>query len=109
MRALALFLASFFSGVTRWLFGFINSKVNYAIAAFVVSGTCMAALVVVFKSLIGLLIIPAVYSPWYAQFVMAFFACWPSNAETCIAACWSADIAVFLYRYRVRLFALVYS
>lgn len=107
MGKLAAFLASFFTSISGWLFSYFSSKVAYGLAALTVSAACLAALFVAFKSLVGLLVLPAAVYPWYGTFVMAFFACWPSNAETCLALCWSADILLFLYNYRARLISLV--
>lgn len=107
MRNIMVFLASFFTSVFTWVAGFLGSKVAYGVAALAVSAAALLALFVAFKALVGLLVVPTVAYPWYGQFVMAFFACWPSNAETCLSICWSADILVFLYKYRQRLIALV--
>ena len=63
---------------------------------------CMALQV----ALVGYLLLPALVSSAAEPFVMSFYACWPSNAETCVSIIFGSDIAVFLYKYRLRLIAL---
>lgn len=105
MGRIAVFLGSFFTTVFSWLSKYLGAKVATTGAIAVVSLSLLVALTAFLKSIVyGL----AVMVP-YESFLMGFYACWPSNAETCIATCFSADIAVFMYKYKNRLMALVTS
>lgn len=99
MPALAAFLSSVFGSFFSLFSAWLSAKAAMAAAIVAVSLAMTAALFLVIKGLVVGLIGAVPYEP----FVMGFFACWPSNAETCIAACFGADIAVFLYRYKVGL------
>jgi hypothetical protein len=103
MVKLALLLANLFGTFFGWFSGFLASKVAIVASVVAASLLLVVALFIAMKALtVGLVaLVP------YESFRMAFWACWPSNAETCVAACWGADIAVFLYRFRIRLLALV--
>lgn len=103
MARIAAFLASFFGSAFTWFSGWLGSKIGMVAAIVTVSLASLLALFATMKVLVVGLVSAVPYEP----FVMGFFACWPSNAETCIAACWAADIAVFLYRYKMRVIALV--
>jgi len=103
MARLALFLGSFFTTVFAWLAPYIGSRFAIVATVVTVSLSMVAALFVAAKSLVVGVVSLVPYEP----FVMAFFACWPSNAETCIAACFGVDMVVFLYKYKTRLVALV--
>lgn len=103
MARIAAFLASFFGSVFTWFSGWLSSKVAMVAAIVTVSLASLVALFAAMKVLVVGLVSTVPYEP----FVMGFYACWPSNAETCISACWAADIAVFLYKYKMRVLALV--
>ena len=105
MGKIAVFLATFFSAVFTWISKYIGAKLGAAAAVAVVSLSMLVALTYLMKGLLFDLVWLVPYEP----FLMAFYACWPSNAETCIATCFSADIAVFMYKYKNRLMALVSS
>lgn len=99
MPALAAFLSSVFGSLFSLFSAWLSAKAAMAAAIVAVSLAATAALFLVVKGLI----IGLVGSVPYEPFVMGFYAVWPSNAETCIAACFGADIAIFLYRYKMGL------
>jgi hypothetical protein len=92
---LSTIFTSIFSIFAAWL-----TARTAAIAAVVaVSLSLTVALFLAIKLLVVGLMVAVTYEP----LVMGFWAVWPSNAEACIAACFGADVAVFLYRYKVSL------
>lgn len=99
MGRLAAFLASFFTSTFSLFSGWMASKIGMGVAVAAVSLTITTALFLLMKSLLR----TAILSVPYEHFVMGFWACWPSNGETCIAVCLGIDVAVFLYRYKVGL------
>lgn len=103
MRSLAAWLASLMAS----LFGAFSARIGLKaalVATLVVTSMALTTgLFVAAKLLVNGLVSAVPYEP----FVMGFFACWPDNAETCIAACFGVDVLVFGYRYKDRLlFAL---
>jgi hypothetical protein len=103
MGRLATFLAGFFGTIFTWFSGFVTSKViTSSIVIAVAAGIVMTA----YTSLTALIqgIVSLVEDE---TFRMIFWACWPANAEACLAACWGADIALFLWRFRTKLLALL--
>lgn len=99
MARLAAFLASFFTSSFGLISGWLSSKIGIGLAISAVSLTITTALFVAMKSMLK----TAVQAVPYEPFVMGFWACWPSNGETCIAVCLGIDVAVFIYRYKVGL------
>lgn len=103
MARLAVLIADLFATAFGWFSGYLGSKVAVVLA---VVATSLTLVVTFFIALKALTIGVVSYVP-YEPFRMGFWACWPSNAETCVAACWGADVAAFLYRYRLRVMALI--
>ncbi len=95
MGAIITAIGSFFA----FIVSVVGAKTAFIVAIGAVSLSITAALFLAIKALIAGLMVTVGYQP----FVMAFWALWPSNAETCIAACLGADVAVFLYRYKLHL------
>jgi hypothetical protein len=100
---LAVLIAELFGTAFSWLAGYIGVKVAVSAALTV---TALALVTVLFFSLKALTVGVVSLVP-YESFQMAFWSCWPSNAEACLTACWGADIAVFTYNLRSRLLALL--
>lgn len=86
-----------------WIVSWIGAKAGLIATVATVSLALTAAAFVAIKALIVGLVSLVTYEP----FLMAFWACWPANAETCIAACLGADLVVFLYRYKMNLMAIL--
>lgn len=103
MGRIAIFLGSVFATAYEWFSKYLFSKVALVGAVSVAS----LAAIVAFYAALKLLIVGCVAAVPNETFRMAFYACWPSNAETCVAACWGADVAAFVYKYRARLMMLV--
>lgn len=106
MAKLAAFLASFFANLVGWFSAYLGSRAGLFIAVVAVTLSCTTALFVALKALVGLLLLPGIVSVVAEPFVMSFYACWPSNAETCVSIIFGSDMLVFLYKYRLRLIAL---
>lgn len=99
MARIAAYIASFFTSTFGLFAAWFGSKAALATTIVTVTAAMTLTLYIVIKALLQHVIMLVPYEP----FVMGFFACWPSNAETCIAACFGADIAVFIYRYKIGL------
>jgi hypothetical protein len=96
MGRLAVLIAGFFGSIFTWITGFFTAKVaTSAIVVIVTGGTIMVMFYCLREFVQG--IVSLVDNE---IFRMVFWAIWPFNAEACLAACWGADICVFLYRYR---------
>jgi hypothetical protein len=105
MQFLAAFLISTFGGLVGWLAKRVGARIGLA-AAFMISylAILMALWVFLKATIIGLVL--AVNNPWIN---MGFWLVWPSNAEAVIAACISAELAIFIYRvHRENVRALAY-
>jgi len=97
MFRLATFLGSIFSSLFGFVAAWLGARTALVVTIATVSLALTAGLFLAIKALVVGLVTAVPYEP----FLMGFFSIWPSNAETCIAACFGADIAVFLYRYKV--------
>lgn len=94
-------LAAWFGSVISSAFAFLASWLTARTALFAtVAAVSLALTMALFITIKALVAGVAVVVP-FEPFVMGFYACWPSNAETCIAACFGCDVAVFVYRYKV--------
>ncbi len=95
--------ANWFAGIFGSLFALVAHWFTARAALFVtiaaVSLSLTLGLFVAIKALVAGVLATVPFEP----FVMGFYACWPGNAETCMAACFGADVAVFIYRYKVGL------
>lgn len=99
MQIIGAFFVSVFGSVFTLISAWFASRAALYTALVAVSLAATAGAFLTLKALV----VGLITSVSYAPFVMAFFSCWPSNAETCIAACVGADLVVFLYRYKMSL------
>lgn len=97
MGALAAWLVSVVTAAFGFISAQLGAKASLYLAIVAVSLSITAALYVAIQSLVSGLVM----SVSNEAFRMAFTALWPSNATTCISACLGADVAVFIYRYKV--------
>lgn len=94
-----------FSKLFDFLAGYVGKKIAAGGAMLATSLALLTALYLVIRGLIvGL--VSQVSNPLMLQ---AFYLVWPSNAELCISAYWSAQVAVYVYReHRENLRSLAY-
>lgn len=97
MGALAAWLVSIVSSAFGFLSAAVGAKAALYVAVAAVSLTITMALYATIQGLVAGLIMTV----GNEAFRMAFYALWPDNAATCISACLGADVAVFIYRYKV--------
>lgn len=94
MSAMAAFFASIFSGLFTFFATYFGKKVAMGAAIISVCLAITTAFFIAIKALVAG-ILYQVTNEWV---LMAFYMVWPSNAEVCISACISAEVAAFLYR-----------
>lgn len=93
---MAAFLFSFFSS----FFGLISTWLTTKVGIGVAFSTVFTAATLVFYEVAKTAVSGVVMSVPYEPFVMGFYACWPANAETCIAAMLGMDVACLVYRFK---------
>jgi hypothetical protein len=103
MPLFAGWLASAFGWIWGLFAAWLSVRAAFIASIVAVSLALVLAVFLVVKGLITGLVGVVPYEP----LVMGFWACWPSNAETCIAAAFGCDIAVFIYRWKVDLLGLL--
>lgn len=96
MARMAAFLFSFFSSVFGLISSWLTTKVGIGLAF----GTVFLAATVAFQEVAKALVDGVVMSVPYEPFVMGFYACWPSNAASCIGAILGMDLACLAYRFK---------
>lgn len=101
MAKLAAFLTSFFGSMFGLVSQWMSTKVGIGIAI----TTLFLSTTYIFYTAAKALVAGVVMAVPYEPFVMGFWACWPSNAETCIAAIFGMDVASYVYRYKINLMA----
>lgn len=91
------------------LFDFFASYVGKKVA---IGGAILAtslALLTAFWIALKALVVGLIHQVTNQQILMAFYALWPSNAELCISAYWTAQLIAFIYReHRENLRAISY-
>lgn len=103
MHLVAAFFVSAFGALFGYFAKFLGQRV--AIGAALTASVVAASLT--FYGAIQILIsglLLAIDNDW---FLMVFYAIWPSNASACISACLAADVAVFIYRHKIRLMTTI--
>ncbi|MDR0775979.1 MAG: minor coat protein [Azonexus sp.] len=103
------FFAGFLVAAFGKLFEFFAAYVGKKIA---IGGAILAAsltLLTVFWITLKALVVGLVHQVSNQTLLMAFYAIWPSNAELCISAYWTAQLVAFIYReHRENLKAISY-
>lgn len=103
MSYLATFLVSVFSGFFTWLAQYFSKKTAFAVTL----GATGLSMTIAFYVAIKLLVSGLVYTISNQYLLMGFWALWPDNADICIAACLSADVAAFVYRYKMKMIEMI--
>jgi hypothetical protein len=105
MQWFAAFLVSFFGKLFDAFANLISKKVALGGAIVTTSLLLLTAFWVALKSLVWGLV-----SQITNEYVlMAFYGLWPSNAEICLSAYWTAQLTAFIYReHRENLRAISY-
>lgn len=96
MGRFAAFIGSFFSSIFGLVSGWLGTKVGIGLVLVTAFTAATLAFYGITKELVNGVVMAVPYEP----FVMGFYACWPSNAETCIAAMFGMDVACFAYRFK---------
>ncbi|WP_318825802.1 hypothetical protein [Burkholderia thailandensis] len=105
MQLFAGFLVAAFGKLFEVIASYVGKKVAVGSAVLATSLVLLTTFWLALKALVvGLM------SPVTNQYIlMAFYALWPSNAEICISAYWSAQLVAFIYReHRENLRAISY-
>lgn len=97
MVGVAKIIAGFFGFVFTFLTTYFSRKAAIGVALIAVYLSITVAFYVAIKLLVAgtAALIP---NQWL---LMYFYALWPSNAETCFTAIFSAEILAFLYRHKI--------
>jgi|APMI01.1.fsa_nt_gi hypothetical protein len=105
MAWLAAFLTAFFGKLFEAFADLISKKIAMGGALVMMSLLLLTGFWVALKALVAGLI----HQVANQQLLMAFYALWPSNAELCISAYWTAQLVAFIYReHRENLRAISY-
>lgn len=105
MSYFAGFLIAAFGKLFDWIAGWVGKKVAAGSAVLATS----LALLTAFYAALKLLIVGLMYQVQNQYILQAFYALWPSNAELCISAYWTAQVTAFIYReHRENLHAISY-
>jgi len=94
MKFYSLLLVTVFGKIFDWLAAFIGKKVAAGGAVIATSLVLLTAFYLAMKlAVVG--IVHQISNPTMLQ---AFYVLWPSNAEICISAYWTAQVVTFIYR-----------
>jgi Family of unknown function (DUF5455) len=94
MQFFAGLLIAAFGKLFDWLATFVGKKVVMGTAILTTSATLMLAFWIAIKFLM-LGVMSTITNTYFLQ---AFYALWPSNAELCLSAYWTAQVTAFIYR-----------
>jgi glycerol-3-phosphate acyltransferase PlsY len=99
------FLIAVFGKLFDWLLQFVGKKIATGAAILATSLALLGAFFVALK-----LLVFGLTHQISNQFILqAFYALWPSNAELCLSAYWTAQVTAFVYReHRENLRAISY-
>jgi hypothetical protein len=101
MPMLGALLGGFFTGFITFLASWIGKKAALAVAVVAVFVALLVALWAAITALVSGLVVATPTGGAFEYFWMGFFLLMPSNWSAVLAACLSADVAVFLYRFNV--------
>lgn len=96
-------LAAFLLIVFTSCFDFIAKYFSRKVAIGATSVAAMLSVTTAFYLTIKGLVNFSVSQITNEYLLMGFYACWPDNADACIAICLSADVIAFMYRYNTDL------
>lgn len=105
MQYLAAFLVAAFGKLFEFIATHIGKKVAMGGA---IIGTSLA-LLTAFWIALKALVVGLMSQVTNQHVLMGFYALWPSNAELCLSAYWTAQLVAFIYReHRENLRAISY-
>ncbi|MDC7712199.1 DUF5455 family protein [Vogesella indigofera] len=96
MSLIAQFLTALFSNLLIWFSSRVTKQVGMTIFAITVITTLSLALYLSIKGLVAGLVM-YITNEWI---LMGMGILWPSNAEACITAIFTAELAVYIYRHK---------
>lgn len=94
-------LAAWLSGLVSAAFGYLSAQIGAKAALYLAVAAVSLTITGALYATIQALVVGLMSTVSNEAFRMAFYSLWPSNAATCISACLGADVAVFIYRYKV--------
>lgn len=100
MGFLAQFLTALFSNLLVWLSSRVTKRVGMAIFTITVITSLSLALYLLIKGLVAGLVM-YITNEWI---LMGMGILWPSNAEACISAIFTAELAVYIFRHKKRVY-----
>ena len=100
MPYLAQFLTALFSNLLVWLSSRVTKRVGMAIFTITVITSLSLALYLLIKGLVAGLVM-YITNEWI---LMGMGILWPSNAEACISAIFTAELAVYIFRHKKRVY-----
>lgn len=100
MPFLAQFLTALFSNLLVWLSSRVTKRVGMAIFTITVITSLSLALYLLIKGLVAGLVM-YITNEWI---LMGMGILWPSNAEACISAIFTAELAVYIFRHKKRVY-----
>lgn len=100
MQFLAPFLMGFFNAIIVWLSNRVTKTIGITLFVLTVLGSLSLAFYLMLKALVS----PLAYAITNQYILMGMSIIWPSNAEICISACITADLAAYIFRYKKAVF-----
>lgn len=105
MQLFAGFLIAAFGKLFEFFGAYVGKKIAAGGAIIAASLTLLIAFWIALKALV----VGLVHQVSNQTLLMGFYAIWPSNAELCISAYWTAQLVAFIYReHRENLKAISY-
>lgn len=103
MHLIAVFFASVFGG----LFSVLVKHFSHKAAMAIVVTALVLAVTTTFYLIIKMLVSGITHLITNEYLLMAFWTLWPDNADICISAIFAADVAAFVYRYKLKVIAMI--
>ena len=94
---MGLFFTTVFTSLFGWIAQYFTKKLAYGVAVAAVLFSVTTAFYVAMHALVGA-IASTITDQWL---LMGFYAVLPSNALTCLTACFTAELLAFLYRHQL--------
>lgn len=94
-------MGAFFTAVFGTLFGWVGTYLTKKIAYAAAIGASLLAVTSAFYVAVHALIATLSGTITNQYLLMGFYAVLPDNAVTCLSACFTAEVAAFLYRHQL--------
>ena len=101
------FLAAFLASVFGSIFTVLVKHFTHRVAMALTITAAVLAVTLAFYVSIKLLVSGVTRLIDNHYLLMAFWALWPDNADLCISACFGADVAAFIYRYKLKVVSMI--